>query len=274
MNNLNNLNNSFVKLNNTLTHLNKKYYNLIPIAVQKEFKITFDEAFNNPPVIALTNENVTSFNELIQQELKAMSPLFKGINDTINIQLNEHEMITTSLNNHLDFLKSKENETSNKLKEIEFPFGKIPVSINQSISFFPIGLSIGFLICSILLADTIKLRKAYYNEITKNKTNNEKKERGKKISVVAPLWIDPTASKIYQIIKFIIILMPLVFFGISIYYIYHSWDLIIYNKELDNIFIGNSFGNMVIYVVSYIISIGFFIYGYGKIITEIRNYPK
>ena len=270
---VNNLNNSLINLDGNLTKLKDNYYKIIPIAVQKEFNIPFKEAFSNPSQETLL-KNATSFNLLITQELEKMRPIFTDINNAINLQLKEYVLISNSLDSNLKLLKDKENETSNRLKEIEFPFGKIPVSINQSISFFPIGLGIGFLICSILLADTIKLRKAYYNEITKDNTHNEKKERGKKISIMAPLWIDPTTRKTYQIIKFIIILMPLVFFGISIYYISHSWDLIINNKELDNIFIGNNISNMVIYIVSYIISIGFFIYGCGRIIMEIRNYPK
>ena len=265
----NDLKNSFKNITDFTTKLIDNYTQIIPSVTKIAFNIPFSNIKYKTLLINQTQDIVNQ----IPIKVKTIRPMFKNITDTINLQLLEYKLTNNSLTNNLKLLKDKENETSNRLKDIEFPFGRIPVSINEAISFFPIGLGIGFLICSILLADTIKLRKEYYNELTKNNKDSEKKEIEKKISIIAPLWIDPTASKIYQTIKFIIILMPLVFFGISIYYIHHSWDLI-NNKGLDNIFIGNSFSNMVIYVVSYIISIGFFIYGYGKIITEIRNYPK
>jgi len=43
-------------------------------------------------------------------------------------------------------LEKKRNQTAQRLEDIEFPFGKIPIGLNQSVSLFSLGLGIGFLI--------------------------------------------------------------------------------------------------------------------------------
>ena len=228
--------------------------------------------------LSIHNNNQNSTGELLDKYYKSIilvklqnsENIFNDINRIAETQLKNNRDIETSLKENMKILQIKENETAIRLKEIEFPFGKIPIGINESISLFPIVLSFGFLIYASLFVDTALLRKYYH----KHRLNGleEKKKLEEKIALIAPLWVDSLTSLSSRITKLIILLSPLIIFVVSIYFIFHSWHIIVNDEDFADIFIGNSKNNMMLYVVSYIISSCFFIYGSWKIIHVIYHY--
>jgi hypothetical protein len=208
-------------------------------------------------------------------------PIFMNVTSILSGQIGEFENIVGSLNDRLEMLTIREEETTNRLKEIEFPFGNIPLGINESILFFPVGISAGFWICSSLLGDSLLLRKRYHNIVKSiDKTAMEKSEGeiGRRINenlaTLYPIWKDPITSTPVRIVKLIILSVPAIIFVASIYILTNSWQIIISQQDLEGLFIGNNRDNMLLYISSYVISSIFFISGYWRIYKELRNYFK
>jgi hypothetical protein len=209
----------------------------------------------------------------ISNALNEISSTITNINTTIGGQLNDLQNISSSLDKTLERLEIRGNETAERLQEIQFPFGTIPIGINESISLFPLGLGTGFLICASLLADTIRVRKDFHIN-TSNKTADQKKI-DQKVSLLAPLWVDPLSPKSDRILKFMVLVIPTLFFLVSVILLIISWNIINKNEEdLTGIFIGDTRNNMILYLGLHLVSAGFFVYGYWRIITELQNYKK
>jgi hypothetical protein len=201
------------------------------------------------------------------------APAFMNITTTLDNQIVEFENTINTLNGKLKELQERKDNAANRLKEIEFPFGSIPIDINESILFFPIGISAGFWISASLLGDTLQLRKRYQNLIEKDKSELKKKKINEHLSLLYPIWIDPATRLSIRIVKLVILSVPLIIFASSIYFLSDSWDIIISQQE-EGLFIGNSREYIILYISSYIISTIFFSCGYWKIFHELRNYHK
>ena len=211
---------------------------------------------------------------------------------TLNEQIEEFENSINSLNSRLEELENKKVNATTRLKEIEFPFGSIPINMNESILFFPLGISIGFWISSTILGETLQLRKRYHNLIREDKTNSkagkgkgvtnkqgeENKEKdtkekkiNKHLSLLFPIWIDPTTRLLIRAIKLAILSVPLIIFGVTLYFLYDSWN-IINNQQEEGLFLGNSREYNSLYVASYLIGAVFFGCGYWRVAHELRHY--
>jgi hypothetical protein len=261
---LNKIDQDLIKLKNDLPSLKKNFSDIIINAANLN-KFNFNSSDQTL--------NASKFKDLLSTtiiEFSRYNILFNEINNTMESQFEHFNNITTSLNDKISQLEVKKNETSERLKEIEFPFGKIPISINESISFFPLGIGIGFLISASLLGDTIVIRKKYEDSLNGTKNNN--KEIEQKVSIMAPLWIEPHSSLVYRIMKFLILLTPIVIFVISVDLILYYSKVINNEDNFSGIFIGNNKDNEKLYNILYIISLIFLLYGYWRIITELRKY--
>jgi hypothetical protein len=149
-----------------------------------------------------------------------------NITTALNDQIVDFENTINSLNGKLKELQERKDNAADRLREIEFPFGSIPIDINESILFFPIGISAGFWISASLLGDTLKLRKRYHDLIGKDKTKPEIKINEQKInehlSLLYPIWIDPATRLTIRIVKLVILSVPLIIFAAPIYFLYYT----------------------------------------------------
>jgi TolA-binding protein len=170
-------------------------------------------------------------------------PAIKNMMTTLNEQIEEFENSINSLNSRLEELENKKVNATTRLKEIEFPFGSIPVNRNESILFFPLGISIDFWISATILGETLQLRKRYHNLIREDKTNSnagkgvtnkqeeenkekdtKEKEINKHLSLLFPIWIDPRTGLLIRAIKLAILSVQLIIFGVTLYFLYDSWN--------------------------------------------------
>lgn len=272
---LSELRNSLGELKYSFEYLNQSYLRLIPdITNALDLETKSDLALNDTIYGKLYAE--------IGNEIRfSTDPVFMNVTSILSGQIGEFENIVGSLNDRLERLTIREDETANRLKEIEFPFGNIPLGINESILFFPVGISAGFWISASLLGDSLLLRKRYHNIVKAiDKTTIEKNEGeiGRRINenlaILYPIWIDPITSTPVRIVKLIILSVPAIIFVASIYILMNSWQIIISQQDLEGLFIGNNRDNMLLYIASYVISSIFFISGYWRIYKELRNYFK
>jgi hypothetical protein len=168
---LSELRNSLGELNYSFEYLNQSYLRLIPdITNALDLETKSDLALNDTIYEKLYTE--------IGNEIRfSTDPVFMNVTSILSGQIGEFENIVGSLNDRLERLTIREDETANRLKEIEFPFGNIPLGINESILFFPVGISAGFWISASLLGDSLLLRKRYHNIVKSiDKTTMEKNE--------------------------------------------------------------------------------------------------
>jgi hypothetical protein len=152
-----------------------------------------------------------------------LDPLRNGLTNQVSVEGNEIK----DLNNKLLQLYTNKTRLINekvgierRLNETQFPFGKLPLDLDQSVAAFPIALAIGFVVCVSLQCTTIRLRKEYHGWY-KKKYPRHSNLTDQKVALIAPLWIDPISSKVNQISSFIILVTPFLIFILTIYLISH-----------------------------------------------------
>jgi hypothetical protein len=283
---LNSLAKDLTEFRKDLKSLHLRYLEIVPAAT-KGFNLTTES--ETPVGEALNKSLIPRIQGVIQV---SVNPAFKNFTTTLDEQMSEFEIRINSLNGRLKELEDKKDNASKRLEEIEFPFGSIPINMNESILFFPLGISAGFWISASILGEIIQLRKRYHNLIRKDKTdsitgkvsdvankqeeeNRKEKKKEKKIndhlSLLYPIWVDPTTNLLIRAVKSAILLVPLIIFGASLYFLHDSWNTINYQQE-EGLFLGNSREYNLLYIASYIISTIFFFFGYSKIFYELRHY--
>jgi hypothetical protein len=106
---------------------------------------------------------------------------------------------------HLDTKKNdldkKQKEVAQRLDQFQSPIGIIPIGINESVVFFPLALGIGFLICSSLRSDTIRLRKELHECYQKQNPNLG----DDKMTLITSIWLDPVGSRQNVLVNFAIL---------------------------------------------------------------------
>jgi hypothetical protein len=168
---------------------------------------------------------------------------------------------------------SNKNKVEARLNQTQFPFGKLPISLDESVAAFPIALGIGFLVYVSLLSNVIRLRRELHIWY-KMKDEGKNALEEQKISLLAPLWVYPIDTKVQQSLRFIILLIPFIIFIVSCYltsyYIFSRSD----NQIVTAPFTYESFNNVSLYAGLYCICFGLFVYGFWSIIHELRNYKN
>ena len=202
--------------------------------------------------------------------LNTSDVLMEGLNyDILNKILSQS---IDELNQNIAVLKEKEKNIISRINQVQFPFGNIPIGLDELISIFPIILAIGTTICVFTLRDTITFRRDL-DKWYKKKLGGSPVRISDDLSLIAPTWINPTATKLDQIIKFSILMIPpLIFVLIALYQISFGWG----REGIDNPFTfpGEREGNVQIFTVLYIIFTITIAYSYYKFVTELRNYRR
>jgi hypothetical protein len=223
--------------------------------LEKDINI-FRQAYNN----TIEPTRVKLHNDIIQQSIQQGSES-RNLNLTKNLLVKD---LQSSL--------SDRNKLEYRLNQTEFPFGKIPINLDESIAAFPVALGVGFLVSASYLANSIQLRKelhvwykSKYKEVTKNLLDE-------RIGLIAPLWINPSNSVNIRIMKFAIFMIPLFTFIWSIFLISNYVLFRQENETLASLFSYGSFLNPFIYLGIYLVCSGFFLYGISITIIAIRRY--
>lgn len=160
--------------------------------------------------------------------------------------------------------KDLENNISARMEEIEFPFGKIPIGLNESINVYPLLIAFGWIFSISLFIDTIKLRKNLHNLYIRKDPENKDFIK-QQIQLLAPLWIDPLKSAGSQKLKFLLLSSPIIFFIISI-------GIKIYTRTFSASDIVTDSNTWWIYVFSYLVCFFLFLFYLKKINRELSDY--
>lgn len=106
-----------------------------------------------------------------------------------------------------------------RLKEIETPFGRLPVGLNEALLGFPVLLAVGFLVCVVQMTDARRLRAAFA-EVYRRSDPEGTVLGDKEVAMVAPLWPSPErrGATLLMLVPFLVFLLAV---GVVIY----SWRM-------------------------------------------------
>jgi len=181
-------------------------------------------------------------------------------------QTDELQNIQNKLNDQLTKMKEQEKQIGARLQQIEFPFGKLPVGLTESIAVFPIILAIGFLVVASQLRETIRLRKSFH-QLYQRKDPTKTVMDDQQIALIAPLWIDPESTNKQKLVRFIILSIPFLIFLTSCILIFYNWTIPGFFAYADRL-------NWWLYGGLYLLSLVIFIYEYRQIFNELKGYSN
>lgn len=187
-------------------------------------------------------------------------------NRLIQQQAVELQKIQQELDDRLKKMKDQEKQTVTRLEQIEFPFGKLPVGLTESIAIFPIILAIGFLVVASQLREAIQLRKSFH-QLYQRKDPNRTVLNDQQIALIAPLWIDPESPNKQRLARLTVLSIPFLIFIISCILIFYNWSIPGFFAYADQL-------NWWLYGGLYVLSLVIFIYGYRQIFNELRGYAS
>lgn len=111
------------------------------------------------------------------------------------------------------------DEFKARLKEIETPFGRLPVGLNEALLGFPVLLAVGFLVCVVQLADARRLRAAFV--AVYRRADPEGTVLGDpEVTLVAPLWPSPERRG-----GLLLMLAPFLVFAVAVGVVLYSWRM-------------------------------------------------
>jgi hypothetical protein len=247
-----------------LTSLKLKTNDLMESFRKVSSYLDLGESVSNKEMAATQHERLfkeywNEFNLVIGNEIKKINPALQTL-------LNKHE----NLNSEKQQYVSAKGNITNRLNEVQFPVGKIPIGINEAISLFPFGIIAGFISLTVLFYKSIILRKKYHLQYIRRFDFNFERT-GKMISEELPVWIDPVSPWYTQIAKSAVIIIPFVMFLLSWSLIIQSWGL---NSSLvaESILFGDRQTNQMIFTISNNVILILFIICYFIITREWCRY--
>lgn len=184
----------------------------------------------------------------------------------LNNEIDILEKENTTVKNQIVMLENQSKQLDERLQQIEFPFGKLPVGLTESIAVFPIILAIGFLVIASQLREAIQLRKSFH-QLYQRKDPTRRILDDQQIALIAPLWIDPESTSKQKLVRFTILTIPFLIFLISCILIFYNWTIPGFFAYADRL-------NWWLYGGLYLLSLGIFIYGYRQIFIELSGYSN
>jgi hypothetical protein len=256
------LNKTIIDIDNFTTDIKSASFQLKPYL--KNVKLLLADVSNTLLNVHRNLENVSKalpVNEAFSSTIPVSIASISKLSNNLETSKNELEQEKANLERIWDNIGNSTKKLSSGLEQIEAPIlGRLPIRFEEAIATFPVGLSIGFLVCCVLLSQSISLRSSIHNVYKYPDVNKD-------IASLAPVWIEPTSKKLNQIIQLTIFSSPFLIFAISVAIIFYIWLVI-----GDDIFRFAPILNRTLYSALYIAS--FIPCGIGiyLIIKATRNY--
>jgi hypothetical protein len=237
----------------------------------------------NDPKLLVTLKNILNNTEysrngtlifagIALESFNSSISIYKDRIDQKNQELNSTNITISNSKSNLkkaidkrDMLIDRLHNLTERWKEIQSPFGNLPIDFSNLMAVFPLGLSSGFLLCSIWLAESIRLRAIIHGLLESDPTSLPKLG----ISKAYPLWIDPENIKQNKKIQFLLFSIPVIIFVLSFVMITFAWE----NAPTAPFPSANE-SNKSIYYVSYAACFGLVFYGYLRVWLQTKNYRR
>ena len=103
-------------------------------------------------------------------------------------ELKEKQTMLKDLLEEQKNIPAKQKELTKRLENIASPIGKLPLSVEEALLYFPIVVALVFLMCAYLHAEMGGLRKQYY-DICLSQDNTDGFVTAERVETVAPTWV-------------------------------------------------------------------------------------
>ena len=161
--------------------------------------------------------------------------------------------------------KSKEG-LNNALKNIKTRFGKLGLEVDDAILLAPLALSALFFVAALQLCQNIRLRKSFHR-LFQAGDPQKVAITDAEIALAMPLWADPLAAPIQRKLKLAALMIPAIASALTLLVVFYCWTI-------PDAFAGLTGIDYVKYVLYYLLSAGFFIYGFQRTRSAIKNYKS
>jgi hypothetical protein len=126
------------------------------------------------------------------------------------------------------------------------------------------SLALGFLVSISILRDVYQLRRVLY-QLYKKRYSESDILVDEHVVINAPLWIDPLKPTQNHIARFFVLVIPFLFFSITLIMLIYMWFFIHYTF---NLFSDAAYFSRIMYGMLYTLSIAIFTYSFLIIIKE------
>ena len=103
-------------------------------------------------------------------------------------ELDEKQKILKELLKEQKNIPTKQKELTKRLENIASPIGKLPLSVEEALLYFPIVVALVFLMCAYLHSEMGGLRKQYY-EVCLSQDDTDDFVTVERVETIAPTWV-------------------------------------------------------------------------------------
>jgi F5/8 type C domain len=193
----------------------------------RDLEVGFNNTIAKYPKFWSTVKGKTSFfielNNQVEGLWKKYQSKIKSENSTLANQVSNSQIQLTNLNDKLLKLNTEQENIEKRISEFDTPIGKLSAGFNDVITIFPFALAGGFLVCTSILVETMRIRRDYYKYHPKKDNGNTLYED--EVARTAPLWLDPKDDKQNKIMRVLVLLLPIIIYCVSIGVIFYSWSI-------------------------------------------------
>jgi hypothetical protein len=222
-----------------------------------EVNVIFDERFL---------DSWNEYEQIIGNQNNRLKDLLSKIQSNLG---KKGEDLLLDLEDEKKRLQKTSDELLSQIDQIDIRFKK-PVSpfqnilLKEIIPLYPMSLALGFLVSMSILRDVYQLRGALY-QLYKKRYSESDMLVDEHIVVNAPLWIDPLKRTQNHIARFFVLVIPFLFFSITLIMLIYIWFFI---DDTFNLFSDVTYFSRIIYGILYTLSIAIFTYSFLIIIKE------
>jgi hypothetical protein len=193
----------------------------------------------------------------------------KDLLSTIQSNLDKGEDIISHLQDEKKRFQGTANELLNQKEEIDIRFRQsispfLNIFLVEMIPLYPMSLALGFLVSIYILCDIYHLRRVLY-QLYKKRYSEGDILANQRIVMNAPLWIDPLNPTQNRIARSFVLIIPFLFFSITLIMLLYNWFFI---HDMFNLFSNATYFDRVTYGILYILCIALFSYSFLMIIKE------
>ncbi len=168
------------------------------------------------------------------------------------------------LNQKKDQIQKSKEGLNNALKNIKTRFGKLGLEVDDAILLAPLALAALFFVAALQLCQNIQLRKSFHR-LFQASDPQKVAITDAEIVLAMPLWADPLAPPIQRKLKLAALMIPAIASALTLLVVFYCWTI-------PDAFSGLTGIDYVKYMLYYLLSGGFFIYGFQRILNAIKNY--
>ena len=175
-----------------------------------------------------------------------------------------HRAEAEQLNQKKDQIRKSKEGLNNALKNIKTRFGKLGLEVDDAILLAPLALAALFFVAALQLVQNIQLRKSFHR-LFQASDPQKVAITDAEIALAMPLWADPLALPIQRKLKLAALMIPAIASALTLLVVFYCWTI-------PGEFAGLTGIDYVKYVLYYLLSAGFFIYGFQRTRSAIKRY--